>query len=247
MAKERRAAVLVAPDRVDANPPRYASSSPVTPGARLTAGRPRWARVFVGVLARGAQITLTRHAPHPDSIGQGQPVHSFSRAEELTVSTQPLRIALAGREHVADVGTTAAAVLAEAGLGEQAPGAHAVIAARVNGELRDLNLRGRRRGRDRAGPDRRPRPGARSCGTGDPRSGPGRAGAVPGGEAGHRAPDRDGFDDDFDAERLFAPEDLKAIEQGMRRIVNQGQRFSRRGSPRMRRAPSWPLSLTSSS
>jgi hypothetical protein len=41
------------------------------------------------------------------------------------VSTQPLRIALAGREHVVDAGTTACAVLAEAGPGEQAPGAHA--------------------------------------------------------------------------------------------------------------------------
>ena len=54
------------------------------------------------------------------------------------MSTQQLRLTLAGREHVAEAGTTAGVVLAEAGQGEQAPGAHAVIAARVNGELRDL-------------------------------------------------------------------------------------------------------------
>ncbi|HWG14627.1 MAG TPA: threonine--tRNA ligase, partial [Streptosporangiaceae bacterium] len=53
------------------------------------------------------------------------------------MSTQQLRITLAGREHVVEAATTAGTALAEAGLGEQ-PGAHAVIAARVNGELRDL-------------------------------------------------------------------------------------------------------------
>jgi sulfur carrier protein ThiS len=53
------------------------------------------------------------------------------------VSTQQLRITLAGREHVVEAGTTAGAALAEAGLGEQKPGEHAVIAARVNGQFRD--------------------------------------------------------------------------------------------------------------
>ncbi|HEY2240976.1 MAG TPA: threonine--tRNA ligase, partial [Streptosporangiaceae bacterium] len=54
------------------------------------------------------------------------------------MSTQQLRITLAGREHVVEAGTTAGAALAEAGLGEQKPGEHAVIAARINGQLRDL-------------------------------------------------------------------------------------------------------------
>ena len=54
------------------------------------------------------------------------------------MSTQQLRITLAGREHVVEAGTTAGAALAEAGLGQQQPGEHAVIAARVNGQLRDL-------------------------------------------------------------------------------------------------------------
>ena len=52
--------------------------------------------------------------------------------------TQQPRITLAGREHVVQAGTTAGAALAEAGLGDQQPGQHAVIAARVNGQLRDL-------------------------------------------------------------------------------------------------------------
>ncbi len=51
------------------------------------------------------------------------------------MSTQPLRIALAGREHVVDAGTTAGAVLAQAGLGEQTPGAHAVIVTAVRDRI----------------------------------------------------------------------------------------------------------------
>src|ERR1700761_533138 len=63
---------------------------------------------------------------------------SVAVPRSTAVSTQQLRITLAGREHVVEAGTTAGAALAEAGLGEQQPGDHAVIAARVNGQLRDL-------------------------------------------------------------------------------------------------------------
>ena len=41
-------------------------------------------------------------------------------------------------------------------------------------------------------------------------------------------PVENGFYYDFDVEQPFAPDDLKAIEQRMRQIVKQGQRFARR-------------------
>jgi len=39
---------------------------------------------------------------------------------------------------------------------------------------------------------------------------------------------RDGFYYDFDVEEPFTPEDLKALEKAMQKIVNEGQRFERR-------------------
>jgi threonyl-tRNA synthetase len=41
-------------------------------------------------------------------------------------------------------------------------------------------------------------------------------------------PIRDGFYYDFDVKEPFTPEDLKALEKAMQRIVNEGQTFSRR-------------------
>nr|MBA3619429.1 threonine--tRNA ligase [Acidothermales bacterium] len=41
-------------------------------------------------------------------------------------------------------------------------------------------------------------------------------------------PVRDGFYYDFAVDRPFTPEDVKSVEQRMRRIVKEGQRFSRR-------------------
>lgn len=41
-------------------------------------------------------------------------------------------------------------------------------------------------------------------------------------------PIRDGFYYDFDVEEPFTPEDLKALEKAMQRIINEGQTFSRR-------------------
>ena len=41
-------------------------------------------------------------------------------------------------------------------------------------------------------------------------------------------PVENGFYYDFDVADPFSPDDLKAIEQKMRQIVKQGQRFSRR-------------------
>jgi threonyl-tRNA synthetase len=139
------------------------------------------------------------------------------------VSSQPLRITLAGSEHVVEAGTTAGAAL------EALPGSGpSVIAARVNGELRDL---------------------ACQIADGDVvqpvdiTSDDGRyimrhsaahvmAQAVqelfPQAKLGIGPPVENGFYYDFDVPLPFTPEDLKAIEARMRQIVRQGQRFSRR-------------------
>ncbi len=135
------------------------------------------------------------------------------------MSSQQLRITLAGSEHVVEAGTTAGAALGPE------PG---VIAARVNGELRDL---------------------AYQVADGDAvepvtiASDDGRyilrhsaahvmAQAVqdlfPQAKLGIGPPVENGFYYDFDVDKPFTPEDLKAIEARMRQIVKQGQRFSRR-------------------
>jgi threonyl-tRNA synthetase len=139
--------------------------------------------------------------------------------KEPAVSSQQTRITLAGSEHVVEAGTTAGAVLGSG------PG---VIAARVNGQLRDL---------------------AYQVADGDVvepvdiASDDGRyilrhsaahvmAQAVqelfPQAKLGIGPPVENGFYYDFDVEVPFTPEDLKAIEARMRQIVKQGQRFSRR-------------------
>jgi threonyl-tRNA synthetase len=138
------------------------------------------------------------------------------------VSSQQLRITLAGSEHVVEAGTTAGAVLASIGSGPE------VIAARVNGELRDL---------------------AYQVDDGDVvepvdlASDDGRyilrhsaahvmAQAVqelfPQAKLGIGPPVDSGFYYDFDVAQPFTPDDLKAIEGRMRHIIRQGQRFSRR-------------------
>ena len=135
------------------------------------------------------------------------------------MSSQPLRITLAGSEHVVEAGTTAGAAL-----GRDSD----VIAARVNGELRDLAYR--LADADVVEPV-------------DIASDDGRyilrhsaahvmAQAVqelfPQAKLGIGPPVENGFYYDFDVDRPFTPEDLKAIETKMRQIVKQGQRFSRR-------------------
>jgi threonyl-tRNA synthetase len=144
------------------------------------------------------------------------------------VSTQQLRITLAGREHVVEAATTAGAALAEAGLGEQQPGAHAVIAARVNGELRDLFCPVAEG--DVIEPVEISSPDGRAIlrhSTAHVM-----AQAVqdlnPDAKLGIGPPVENGFYYDFDVDRPFEPDNLKAIESRMRQIVKQGQRFSRR-------------------
>ena len=104
-----------------------------------------------------------------------------------------------------------------------------VIAARVDGELRDLAheledgdevegvaIDSRRRARHPAALDRA-RDGA---------GGPGPVTRTPSSASGRRS--RDGFYYDFDVEIPFVPEDLEKIETRMRKIIKEGQRFSRR-------------------
>jgi threonyl-tRNA synthetase len=144
-----------------------------------------------------------------------------------TVSAQQLRITLAGREHVVEAGTTAERLLMPNGTGG-AGAATPVIAARVNGELRDL---------------------AAPLADGDAvepveiASEDGRSilrhstahvlaqavqGLFPQAKLGIGPPIENGFYYDFDVPQPFGPDDLKAIEQRMRAIVRQGQLFSRR-------------------
>ncbi len=135
------------------------------------------------------------------------------------MSSPQLRITLAGSEHVVEPGTTAGAVL-----GPQA----GVVAARVNGELRDLAW---------------PVADGDEVEPVDIGSDDGRyimrhsaahvmAQAVqelfPQAKLGIGPPVDNGFYYDFDVPEPFTPEDLKAIEARMRQIVRQGQRFARR-------------------
>src|SRR6266566_9345015 len=154
-------------------------------------------------------------------------------SRETTVSRQPIHITLAGRELVVDAGTTAGEAILRpdgtggtGGISEAAAGA--VIAARVNGALRDL---------------------AAPLADGDEVEGVDIASAdgrailrhstahviaqavqelFPGARLGIVPPVENGFYYDFDVDKPFAPDDLKAIEARMRAIVKQGQRFARR-------------------
>ncbi|MCA2226675.1 threonine--tRNA ligase [Nonomuraea sp. NEAU-L178] len=137
----------------------------------------------------------------------------------VTVSAE-LRITLAGAERVVAAGTTAGDALEADG--------RTVIAARVNGEARDL---------------------AHEVAEGDVvepievSSDEGRAivrhstahvmaqavqELFPGAKLGIGPPVDNGFYYDFDVEQAFHPDDLKRVEKRMRDIVKQGQLFSRR-------------------
>jgi threonyl-tRNA synthetase len=141
------------------------------------------------------------------------------------VSRQQLHITLAGRESVVDAGTTAGDALQPAG-GQ--PAASTVIAARVNGALRDLAA---------------PLAEGDVVEPVDIASEDGRAilrhstahvmaqavqDLFPEAKLGIGPPVENGFYYDFDVAQPFGPGDLKNIEARMRAIVKQGQRFSRR-------------------
>ena len=104
----------------------------------------------------------------------------------------------------------------------------AVVVARVDGLLRDLATALRRRRRRRAGPDRRAGRPVGAAPLDRARAGPGRPGAVPGGEAGHRPADRERLLLRLRRRAPVHPEDLSALEKRMSEIIKAGQRFSRR-------------------
>ena len=135
------------------------------------------------------------------------------------MSSQQLRITLAGSEHVAEAATTAGDLFGDR---------REVVAARINGAPRDL---------------------ATLLADGDVvepiviDSEPGRAilrhstahvmaqavqDIFPHARLGIGPPVENGFYYDFDVAAPFTPDDLKSIEAKMRQIVKQGQLFSRR-------------------
>ncbi|XVQ07992.1 threonine--tRNA ligase [Spirillospora sp. CA-255316] len=137
------------------------------------------------------------------------------------MSTVPeLRITLDGSERVVEPGSTAGGVLDADG--------RTVIAARVDGELRDLAYR------VREGETVEPV----EIGSADGRAIMRHSAAhvmaqavqelFPEAKLGIGPPVDNGFYYDFDVPEPFTPDDLKRIEKRMREIVKQGQRFSRR-------------------
>ncbi len=132
------------------------------------------------------------------------------------------RITLAGREYVAAGGMTIGDALAADGAGTE------VIAARVNGELRDLA------GEPADGDVIDPVDITSDDGLAIVRHSTAHVlaqavqGLFPEARLGIGPPVENGFYYDFDVAQPFGPEDLKAIEQRMRQIVRQGQLFSRR-------------------
>ena len=142
----------------------------------------------------------------------------------------PLHIILAGREHEVAAGTTAgqALDLLNASAGQPPAAGSPVIAARVNGELRDLAspvADG-----DSVEPVELASPDGRSIMRHSTAHVMAQAvqELFPEARLGIGPPVENGFYYDFDVARPFSPDDLKAIEQRMRQIVKQGQRFSRR-------------------
>jgi threonyl-tRNA synthetase len=144
------------------------------------------------------------------------------------VPAEKLHITLAGREHVVEAGTTAGQALEMSSGQNGAAGASAPIAARVSGELRDL-------AHPLADGDSvQPVDNASPDGLAIMRHSAAHVlaqavqGLFPGAKLGIGPPVENGFYYDFDVKNPFGPDDLKAIEQRMRQIVKQGQRFARR-------------------
>jgi threonyl-tRNA synthetase len=149
------------------------------------------------------------------------------------VPADKLQITLAGREHVVEAGTTAGQALEGAGglatiTLNAVPGAGDVVAARVNGELRDLAYQ------LADGDTVEPVELGSDAGLAIMRHSAAHVMAqavqdiFPEAKLGIGPPIENGFYYDFDVASPFGPDDLKNIEQRMRKIVGQGQLFSRR-------------------
>ncbi|HSK56166.1 MAG TPA: threonine--tRNA ligase [Jiangellales bacterium] len=133
--------------------------------------------------------------------------------------SEPIRVVVSGVERRVDTGTTAGQVL------EAGPG---VVAARVGGELRDLD----HRLLDGASVEavRADEPDGRSVLRHSAAHVLAQAvqELFPDAKLGIGPPIENGFYYDFDVARPFTPEDLDRIETRMRQIVKERQRFSRR-------------------
>jgi threonyl-tRNA synthetase len=139
----------------------------------------------------------------------------------VTVSAAlEIRITLAGAERVVAGGTTAGEALGADG--------RTVVAARVNGEPRDLATE------VADGDVVEPIDVASADGRAILRHSTAHVMAqavqelFPGARLGIGPPVENGFYYDFDVERPFTPDDLKRVEKRMREIVKQGQLFARR-------------------
>jgi threonyl-tRNA synthetase len=149
------------------------------------------------------------------------------------VPADKLQVTLAGREHVVEAGSTAGQALEGPGglsnvMDNAAARAGSVIAARVNGELKDLAAP------LADGDSVEPVELGSADGLAIMRHSAAHvmAQAVQGlfaeAKLGIGPPVENGFYYDFGVESPFDPSDLKNIEQRMRQIVKQGQTFSRR-------------------
>jgi threonyl-tRNA synthetase len=145
------------------------------------------------------------------------------------VSSQQLRITLAGSEHVVEAGTTAGSALAALSSEALSPAVRGgVIAARVNGMLRDLVYV------LADGDALEPVEITSDDGRAIVRHSTAHVMAqavqelFPQAKLGIGPPVENGFYYDFDVPAPFGPDDLKAVEARMRQIVKQGQLFSRR-------------------
>jgi threonyl-tRNA synthetase len=134
------------------------------------------------------------------------------------VPADKLHITLAGREHVVEAGTTAGGAL------EGQP----AIAARINGALCDLAAP--LSDGDLVEPVEASSPDGLSILRHSAAHVMAQAvqELFPAAKLGIGPPVENGFYYDFDVPEAFDPDDLKAIEQRMRQIVKQGQRFERR-------------------
>jgi threonyl-tRNA synthetase len=141
------------------------------------------------------------------------------RLQELEMSDLPIAVRVEGDERAVEAGATA---------GDLVGGDRAVVAARVNGVLRDLS--------HVVGEGDEVEPVA--VGSEDGRMVMRHSTAhvlaqavqdlFPEAKLGIGPPIENGFYYDFDVARPFHPEDLERIEQRMREIVKEGQRFARR-------------------
>src|SRR5450631_4862466 len=145
--------------------------------------------------------------------------HQLCRSPQVSLSSADITVSVAGSQRTVTAGTAAADLFAQD---------KTTLVARVNGELRDL---------------------VHVLADGDlvePVTVDSEDGLAvlrhsaahvlaqavqqinPKAKLGIGPPIRDGFYYDFDVETPFTPEDLKALEKAMQRIINEGQSFQRR-------------------